>query len=106
MQFHEKNNFDLSGFTSFFAWTFLNFLARCAPNRPIFFSLFILLNIGVVHDPSLQMFDKVESHWMEMNKEHKILGNPQNVWAKNFFRYTSRNIHSYMVTWMWAYLWF
>ena len=29
MQFHEKLFFDLFDFTSFFAWTFLNFLARC-----------------------------------------------------------------------------
>ena len=30
MQFHEKEYFDLTDFMSFFAWTFLNFLAcRC-----------------------------------------------------------------------------
>ena len=29
MQFHVKNFFDIFDFTSFFAWTFLNFLARC-----------------------------------------------------------------------------
>ena len=29
MQFHEKIIFDLFDFTSFFAWTFLIFLARC-----------------------------------------------------------------------------
>ena len=29
MQFHEKNFIDLFDFTSFFAWTFLNFLSRC-----------------------------------------------------------------------------
>ena len=29
MQFHEKK-IDLFDFTSFVAWTFLNFLARCA----------------------------------------------------------------------------
>ena len=30
MQFHEKKKMDLLDFTSFFAWTFLNFLACCA----------------------------------------------------------------------------
>ena len=30
MQFHEKIFFDLFDFTSFFAWTFFNFLARYA----------------------------------------------------------------------------
>ena len=30
MQFHEKLFFDLLDFMSFFAWTFSNFLARCA----------------------------------------------------------------------------
>ena len=29
MQFHAKNFFDIFDFTIFFAWTFLNFLARC-----------------------------------------------------------------------------
>ena len=29
MQFHEKKILDLFDFTSFFAGTFLNFLARC-----------------------------------------------------------------------------
>ena len=32
MQFHE-NIFDLFDFTNFFAWTVLNFLARCAGTR-------------------------------------------------------------------------
>ena len=35
MQFHEKNFLILFDFTSFFAWTFLNFLARC-----VFFGMF------------------------------------------------------------------
>ena len=30
MQFHEEKNNDLFDFMSFFAWTFLKFLARCA----------------------------------------------------------------------------
>ena len=30
MQFHEEKKSDLFDFTSFFAWTFLIFLARCA----------------------------------------------------------------------------
>ena len=34
MQFHEKKN-DLFDFTSFFAWTFLNFLARCTNSDEI-----------------------------------------------------------------------
>ena len=33
MQFHEKKNLDLFDFTSFFAWTFLNFLTCCGTTR-------------------------------------------------------------------------
>ena len=33
MQFHENNFFDLFVFTSFFAWTFLNFLTHCITVR-------------------------------------------------------------------------
>ena len=33
MQFHEKKIFDLFDFTSFFAWTFLNFLAHYATSK-------------------------------------------------------------------------
>ena len=33
MQFHVKKIFDLFDFTSFFPWSFLNFLAHCATSR-------------------------------------------------------------------------
>ena len=41
MQFHEKKFFDLFDFTSFFARTFLNFLALCVPQRlkSVFFGI-------------------------------------------------------------------
>ena len=37
MQFHEKKFLDLFDFTSFFAWTFLNYLAHCVVEIWIFF---------------------------------------------------------------------
>ena len=40
MQFHEKNLFELFDFTSFFVWTFSNFLARC---------LLLKMNYSIIH---------------------------------------------------------
>ena len=45
MQFHEKKKLDLFDLTSYFAWTFLNFLARCVL-FVYFFQLFVYIITG------------------------------------------------------------
>ena len=46
MQFHEIDLFD---FTSFFLWTFLNFLARCAGQRKI-----LMVNVTCLFETSYE----------------------------------------------------
>ena len=48
MQFHEKKYLDLFDFTSFFAWTFTNFLARrCVPDRILPWLTILFLSFSI-----------------------------------------------------------
>ena len=95
MQSYEKKN-DLLDFTSFFAWTFLNFLARCVPSDESF-------NQFRLTEPSLKLSQRIRKNIYKIasfngsnccvrswnkNNELKLFDNKKNgtVWDEMDFR--------------------
>ena len=63
MQFHEREKIDLFNFTSFFAWIFFNFLARCDVPRIFRSVLGIILKLKHDKFPSILKDSSCDDGW-------------------------------------------